>query len=81
LFVCLFVGTDLHEIFREGWQWANEQIIEFWWRSGSRIWIHIATLVRRALVEDSHCPSASTWCVIITGTPGLLLGYYGITFE
>jgi len=22
--------TDLHEIFREGWQWANEQMIKFW---------------------------------------------------
>jgi len=30
--------TDLHEIFRElGWQWANEQMIKFWWRSASRI--------------------------------------------
>ena len=27
--------TDLHEIFREGWQWANEQTVKFWWRSGS----------------------------------------------
>ena len=31
------VRTDLHEIFREGWQWANEQMIKFWWRPGSRI--------------------------------------------
>ena len=39
LFVCLFVrnfvqknfGTDLHEIFREGWQWAVEQLTKFWW--------------------------------------------------
>jgi len=23
--------TDLHEIFREGWQSANEQMIKFWW--------------------------------------------------
>jgi len=23
--------TDLHEIFREGWQWASEQIVKFWW--------------------------------------------------
>jgi len=22
---------DLHEIFREGWQWASEQMITFWW--------------------------------------------------
>ena len=41
LFVCLFVSTlrknfrtDLHEIFREGWQWASEQMNKFWWRSG-----------------------------------------------
>ena len=26
---------DLHEIFTEVWQWANEQMIKFWWRSGS----------------------------------------------
>ena len=45
--------TDLHEIFMEGWQWANEQTIKLWWRSRSwiRIRIHIATLVRRDLVE------------------------------
>jgi len=42
LFVCLFVSnfaqncqTDLDEIFREGWQWAHEQLIKCWWRSGS----------------------------------------------
>jgi len=39
LFVCLSVfllatlrkdfRTDLHEIFREGWQWANEQCLNF----------------------------------------------------
>jgi len=27
--------TNLHEIFRESWQWAKEQIIKFWWQSGS----------------------------------------------
>jgi len=26
---------DLHDFFMEGWQWANEQMMEFWWRSGS----------------------------------------------
>jgi len=31
------VPTDLHEIFRVGWLWASEQMIKFWWRSGSRI--------------------------------------------
>jgi len=47
--------TDLYEIFTEAWQLAREQIIKFWWRSGSqiriRIRIRIATLVRCALVE------------------------------
>jgi len=41
--VCLFVSdfaqknfqTDLHEILREGWQWASEQMVKFSWRSGS----------------------------------------------
>jgi len=27
--------TDLHDIFREGWQWAAEQMVKFRWRSGS----------------------------------------------
>ena len=60
-FVCLLATlrknfwTDLHEIFTEGWQWANEQMIKFWWRSGSRI--RIATLVRRALAEVCTVPA------------------------
>ena len=33
--LCKNFQTDLHEIFMEGWQWANEQMIKFWWRSGS----------------------------------------------
>ena len=50
--------TDLHQILREGRQWANEQMIKFWWRSGSgiRIQISIATLVRCALVEVCTVP-------------------------
>jgi len=43
--------TDLYEIFREIWQCASEELIKSWWRSGSRIRIRIATLVRRALAE------------------------------
>jgi len=41
LFVCLAVcllaslrknfGMGLHEICMEGWQWANEQMVKFWW--------------------------------------------------
>ena len=40
-FVCLLATlrknfqTDLHEIFRDGWQWASEQMVKFRWRYGS----------------------------------------------
>jgi len=61
LVVCLSVSNfaqknfemDLHEIFREDKQWLSEQMIKFWWRSGSKICIRIliATLVRCTLVE------------------------------
>ena len=57
LFVCLLAilhknfQTGLDEIFRESWQWANEQIIKFWWRSGSQIQILIH--IRGG---DMHCP-------------------------
>ena len=51
---------DLHEIFRQGWQWASEQMIKFWSRLGSRmrilIRIQIATLVTRALAEVCTVP-------------------------
>jgi len=47
---------DLHEIFREGWQWASEQMIKFWWQSRSQIWIRIVTLVRRAFAEVCTVP-------------------------
>ena len=52
------VQTDLHEIFREGWQRDNEQMITFWWRSRSGIYIQIriATLVRHTLVEVCNVP-------------------------
>jgi len=65
LSVCLFVSnfvkkfrTDLHEIYKEGWQWASEQMVKFLWQSGSRIWIRIGivTLIRHALVEVCTVP-------------------------
>jgi len=28
--LCNNFQMDLHETFREGWQWANEQMIKFW---------------------------------------------------
>jgi len=42
LFVCVSVSNfvqklqmDLHEIFREDWQWTNKQMTKFQWRSVS----------------------------------------------
>ena len=40
----------------EGWQWLIEQMIKFWWRSGSQIRIGITTLVRRVLAEVCTVP-------------------------
>ena len=59
LSVCLLATlhnfqTDLHEIFREGWQWASEQMIKFWWWSWTNSpdgGTDIVTLVRHALAE------------------------------
>ena len=75
LFVCLLATlrknfqTDLHEVFREGWQWANEQMIKFWWRSGSRIrncmdldpcpYPYYDT-GKTCLGGSMHCPSTSS---------------------
>jgi len=33
--LCKNFRTDLHEILSDGWQWATEQTIKFWWPSGS----------------------------------------------
>jgi len=44
------VRTDLHEIFREGWQWASEQTITFWLRFVS--WIQVS----RAVAEVCTAP-------------------------
>jgi len=84
LFVCLSVcllaalcknfQMDLHEIFRESWQWANEEMIKFWWRSGSQIRVCIRIrrsgygygsgpyrdTVKVGLGGGVHCPSASS---------------------
>jgi len=48
---------DLHEVFREGWKWVNEQMIKFWWRSRSQmICIRIVTLARCALAVVCTVP-------------------------
>ena len=44
--------TDLHEIFKERWQWASEQMMV-----AIRIRIRIATLVRRTLAEMCTVPA------------------------
>ena len=65
MFVCLLANlrknfqTDLHEIFREGWQWANKQMVKFRRRSLTDLpdgTTDIATLVRRALAEVCTVP-------------------------
>jgi len=35
---------------------GNEQVFKFWWRSGSRIRIRIAIVVRRALADVCTVP-------------------------
>jgi len=96
LFVCLSLcllatlrksfRTDLREIFREGWQWANEQMIKFWWRPGSRIRIRIRfrNTGKTWLGGGMHCPSASSswwnWPYIVTLRKlGLYIGWSDVT--
>jgi len=61
------------KIFRQGWQWANEQMVKFWWRSGSQIWIRIriAALVRRALTEVCTVPVLLVLCETLQLRPVL----------
>jgi len=63
----------MNEIFREGWQWANEQMITFWWRSES--WIRIATQVRRALAEVCTVPVLLVYCLLNTLNSITLYGW------
>jgi len=48
--------TDLHEIFREGWQWANEQMTKFWCMDTDP---HRDT-GKTCLGGGMHCPSAAS---------------------
>jgi len=52
--LCKNFQTHLHEILRECWQWASEQMIKFCWRSGSCIRMQI--WVRHALAEVCNVP-------------------------
>jgi len=49
----------MHEIFREGWQWANEQMVKFRWWSGSGIRIRITD-------QDRHTGKTCTGWGIVT---------------
>ena len=56
--------TDLHEIFREGWQWADEQTIKFWWRSGYGSGPDpYRDTGKTCLGGGMHFPSASSLCL------------------
>jgi len=54
----------LHKIFREGWQWANEQTIKFRWRSGSPSGYRIVFRIRHyweiQKVVNAHKSAAHT---------------------
>jgi len=67
LFVCLTVGKFAPKtsericmkFFREGWQWAKEQLIKVSWKCRTDSLdggAHIATMVRRALAEVCTVP-------------------------
>jgi len=56
--VCLSVSNFAQKLpngfasnFQEGWQWVNEQMIKFWWRSGSG---------KTCLGGGMYCPNASS---------------------
>lgn len=54
-----FQIIDLHEIFRDGWQWVNKQMIKFQWQSRTDVLggrTDIATLVRRDLAGVCTIP-------------------------
>ena len=69
--VCLSVRqniqTNLHEIFREGWQWANKQLIKFWWQSRPQsvyrdcFWIRHYWQIRKMVFTDCTAWCTSAW--------------------
>jgi len=50
--------ADLHEIFREVWQWADGEMIKFWWPSGSESGSPYRDSVKTLPCLDGgrHCP-------------------------
>ena len=89
--MCKNFPTDLHEISREGWQWAKEQKVKFWCRSRSRIRIRIRIGIldldpdtdpdsdhdtgKTCLGAGMHCPSPSSLYYVILTRLSVLLYY------
>jgi len=73
LSVCLLASlrknfkTDLHKIFKEGWQWVNEQTIKFWWPSGSRIRVRIRIRIRITDADKDPDPYRDTGKICLGG--------------
>jgi len=51
---------ELHEILSEGWQWADEQMIKFWWRSGPGPYDDTGKTC-----GAMHCPSAFSFLIFL----------------
>jgi len=95
LFLCLSVGllanlwTDFDEIFCRGRAWLKNQVIQFWWQSGSRfgsgspkseIRILRIAMFGRGLFSLS---ASSSFCVCyqyVDGTERVLNSYFGRLF-
>ena len=77
LFVCLLVTlqknfpADLNETFRECWQWADEQVVKFWWQSwspsgygdcfpDSSLLGDTESVINRLRCATLHCRASST---------------------
>jgi len=78
--VCLLVTlrkkfqTDLHEIFREGWQWAIEQMINTVWIQGFFFWIRHYWEIQE--VVNRHKSAFDADLELILQMAGLILRYW-----
>jgi len=82
LFLCLLAilhknfWMDLDEIFREGWQWAEEQVIKFLWWSDHGYDPNLdPNTDKTCLGGGMHCPSACSIHIISLLPISLLLLY------
>ena len=82
LFVCLLATLcknfqmDLHEIFREGWQGASEEIIKFWWhRLNTEIVFQIRE-IRQVVNGHKSAAASSHSFMLICQMAGLILQHW-----